>query len=138
MPGERLIAVAAEDDCGLSGEVSAHFGRCPFYLLAEVKDETITGSRVVANPHFGAHQPGVVPRFIDALGAHAIIAGGMGPRAIDMFRGFGIDVATGAIGSVRSVLEAYLRGEQREVVACAHDYPESCSKSEQQRGESHG
>ena len=137
MPKERLIAVAAEDDLGLDGEVSAHFGRCPFYLLAEVKDDTITGSRVVANPHFGAHQRGVVPRFIDDLGANAIIAGGMGPRAIDLFRGFGIDVATGVIGSVRGVLEAYLRGEHREVVACAHDHPNSCGEHEQQRGEDH-
>jgi predicted Fe-Mo cluster-binding NifX family protein len=55
-----------------------------------------------------------------------IIAGGMGPRAIEMFHGFGIDVATGATGTVSTVLGAYLRGEHRGVVPCAHDHPESC------------
>ena len=96
MPEERLIVVAAEDACGFDGEVSAHFGRCPFFLLAEANGRMATVSEVVPNPYSGAHQPGAVPHFIRDLGADVIIAGGMGPRAIEMFHGFGIDVATGA------------------------------------------
>jgi len=122
----RLIAVAAEDNRGLDGEVGAHFGRCPYYVMVETSGDTVTGSRVVANPYFEMHRPGVVPRFIRDLGSHVIIAGGMGPRAIEMFHGFGIDVATGATGTVSTVLGAYLRGEHRGVVPCAHDHPESC------------
>ena len=49
-----------------------------------------------------------------------MIAGGMGPRAIDFFNQLGIDVATGAQGKVRDVVEAYLRGEIQGVVACEH------------------
>ena len=126
MAEKRLIAIAAEDDRGMNAEVSAHFGRCPFYVLADIDSGSITGSRVVANPHFGAHQPGVMPDYIRSLGADVIIAGGMGPRAIDMFHGFGIDVATGAVGLVEKVLMAYLKGEHRGVVPCRHDHPESC------------
>jgi predicted Fe-Mo cluster-binding NifX family protein len=126
MVEKKLIAIAAEDDRGLEAEVSAHFGRCPYYVLAETENGSVTGSRVVANPHFGAHQPGVMPRYIQGLGANVIIAGGMGPRAIDMFHGFDIDVATGALGGVQKVLQAYLNGEHRGVVACQHDHPESC------------
>ena len=100
MSEERVIAVAAEDDRGLDGEVSAHFGRCPYYVLVEANGNTVAGSRVVANPYVDLHRPGVVPRFIRDLGTNVIIAGGMGPRAIEMFHGFGIDVATGATGSV--------------------------------------
>jgi hypothetical protein len=84
----RLIAVAAEDERGLDGEVSAHFGRCPYYVLVETNGDTVTGSRIVSNPYFEVHRPGVVPRFIRDLGSHVIIAGGMGPRAIEMFHGF--------------------------------------------------
>jgi predicted Fe-Mo cluster-binding NifX family protein len=126
MSEKKIIAIATEDDRGMNGEVSAHFGRCPFYVLAETEDGKVTGSRVVANPHFGAHQPGVMPRFINGLGVDVIIAGGMGPRAIDMFHGFGIDVATGALGVVEKVLQAYLNGEHRGVVPCKHDHPDSC------------
>jgi predicted Fe-Mo cluster-binding NifX family protein len=126
MQEERLIVVAAEDAWGFDGQVSAHFGRCPFFLLAEANGRTATVSEVVPNPHAGAHQPGAVPHFIRDLGADVIIAGGMGPRAVEMFHGFGIDVATGVTGTVGTVLGAYLRGEHRGVVPCAHDHPSSC------------
>jgi predicted Fe-Mo cluster-binding NifX family protein len=111
MTAEKLIAVASEDPSGLDGRVSAHFGRCPYYVLVHVNGDTILRSQVAANPHFGEHRPGMMPRFIHGLGASVIIAGGMGPRAIDMFHDFGMDVATGAMGTVEQVLGAYLRGE---------------------------
>jgi predicted Fe-Mo cluster-binding NifX family protein len=126
MSGKKLVAIASEDERGLDGEVSAHFGRCPFYVLAEVDADTVVESRMVSNPYCNAHRPGVVPQFVRNTGADVIIAGGMGPRAIDMFHGFGMDVATGVVGNVGRVLEAYLSGEHRGVVPCAHDHPDSC------------
>ncbi|MBN1774303.1 MAG: P-loop NTPase [Deltaproteobacteria bacterium] len=124
--GTRRIAVACEDDRGLDGQVSGHFGRCPTYTVVEVQDGKIAGARVEVNPHFGNHEPGVMPAFVHGLGADLIIAGGMGPRAIDMFVDFGIEVVTGAGGNVRRVVEAYLRGELKGIVPCSHDHPESC------------
>ena len=79
-----------------------------------------------------------MPSFIHELGAKVIIAGGMGARAIDMFHSFGIDVATGVVGTVGEALGAYLRGETRGVVPCAHDHPESCGGDGQHGGGSHG
>lgn len=128
MSEEKAIAIAAEDDRGLEGEVSGHFGRCPFFVLVRVQNASVLTSDIVPNPHFGSHQPGAVPRFVHDLGANVIIAGGMGPRAIDMFHQFGIDVATGVIGPVGTVLDAYLRGEHRGVVPCSHDHPDSCGE----------
>jgi predicted Fe-Mo cluster-binding NifX family protein len=78
------------------------------------------GFEVVKNPYFPNHQPGVIPQFIHSQKANVMIAGGMGPRAIDFFTQFGIDVATGVQGKVREVVEAYLRGEIQGVVACEH------------------
>jgi predicted Fe-Mo cluster-binding NifX family protein len=49
-----------------------------------------------------------------------MIAGGMGPKAIDFFHQFGIDVVTGAQGRVRDVVEAYLRGEISGIIPCEH------------------
>jgi len=126
MQGVKVIAVAAEDELGLEGQVSGHFGRCPAYVLVETKGADVVGSRVVRNPHYGNHQPGQMPTFIHGLGAHAILAGGMGPRAVDMFHEFNMEVATGAVGKVRNVVAAYLRGEIKGIVPCAHDHPESC------------
>ena len=138
MSEERLIAIAAEDVRGFEGQVSDHFGRCPYYVLAEVDGTMATVSRVVPNPYSGAHQPGVMPKFIHDLGANVIIAGGMGPQAIDMFHGFGMDVATGAVGTVEEAIGAYLRGEHRGVSPCAHDHPDSCGGHGQRGEENHG
>jgi predicted Fe-Mo cluster-binding NifX family protein len=67
-----------------------------------------------------------MPRFIQGLGVDTILAGGMGPRAIDMFSRFGIDVATGLTGTVRDVVESYLRGEVSGTVPCRHDHADGC------------
>ncbi len=98
-------------------------------MLVKANGDTATGSQsVVANPHFDSHQPGMMPRFIHGLGANVIIAGGMGPRAIDMFHGFGIEVVTGASGTVEVVLGAYLRGEHHGVIPCAGGHGDGCGE----------
>jgi predicted Fe-Mo cluster-binding NifX family protein len=138
MSDQKLVVVAADDALGFDGEVSAQFGRCPFFLLAEANGTTATVSRVVPNPYRGANQVGPLPRFIREMGADVIIAGGMEPSAIEMLHGFGVDVATGTSGSVMTVLGAYLRGEHRGVVACARDRRDACGARGQRMGESHG
>lgn len=114
----KRIALACDDDLGLEGQMSAHFGRCPYYSLVDVEDGDIIKTEVVANPYYNQHQPGVVPNFINTKGVHVMIAGGMGPRAIEMFNQFGIDVATGAMGKVENVVKAYLKGEISGVYPC--------------------
>lgn len=119
----KRIAFACEDNSGLAAPMSMHFGRCPYYTLVDVEGEEIKNVEVVANPYFNNHTPGVVPQFINAQNAVVMIAGGMGPRAIDMFHGFGIEVATGVAGQVDKVLKAYLQGNVSGISACAHDFP---------------
>jgi len=138
MSEDRLIVVAADDACGLDGEVSVHFGRCPFFLLAEASGKMVTISRVLPNPHVGAHQPGNAPRFVRDIGADVIIAGGMGSGAVEMFNRFGIDVATGVTGSVATVLGTYVRGEHHGVVACADHHRDGCGGSRRPMRGSHG
>jgi predicted Fe-Mo cluster-binding NifX family protein len=116
----RRIALASEDGFGLEGSVSAHFGRCPYYTFVDVEGGKILGFEVVKNPYYANHQPGVIPQFIHSQRANVMIAGGMGPRAIDFFNQFGIDVATGVQGKVRDIVEAYLRGEIKGIVSCEH------------------
>jgi predicted Fe-Mo cluster-binding NifX family protein len=124
----KIIAVAVEDTRGLQGEVSAHFGRCPAYLLARVIEDSFEEIEIITNPYYDNHRPGVAPPFIRDLGADVILAGGMGPRAVDMFHAQGMEVATGAVGTVEKVLEAYVRGDLRGTAPCAHDHPDSCGK----------
>ncbi|MEN8150613.1 MAG: NifB/NifX family molybdenum-iron cluster-binding protein [Planctomycetota bacterium] len=126
------VAVAAADELGLDGPVSAHFGRCPAYVVAEVRGEEVTGNEVVANPHFANHAPGQVPRFLADLRADVVLAGGMGPRAVHILQNHGIEVATGATGTIRDAIHSWIRGT-RGITPCAGDHPDSCG-----HGHGHG
>lgn len=119
----KKIALACEDNQGLDGQISQHFGRCPYYLLVDVEGDEIKKTDIVNNPYYENHVPGVVPQFISEQGANVMIAGGMGPRAIDLFGNLGIAVVTGAVGNTGNVLQAYLKGEISGVEPCKHDHP---------------
>jgi predicted Fe-Mo cluster-binding NifX family protein len=120
------IAFACEDDQGLEAQMSAHFGRCPYYSLVDVEGQEVKHVNVIENPYFNNHVPGKVPHFIGQQNAHVMIAGGMGPRAIGIFESLGIEVVTGVGGKVGSVVQAYLKGEISGIVPCAHDHKDRC------------
>ena len=124
----KRIAFSCEDKNGLNSEMSMHFGRCPFFTLVDVEDGKMTNAQVIANPAFENHVPGVVPKFINDQQANVMVAGGMGPKAIEMFSGFGIEVATGVGGKVEKVLNAYLEGRVKGTAPCEHDHADSCGE----------
>jgi predicted Fe-Mo cluster-binding NifX family protein len=103
------IAVPSVDDRGLESEMSAHFGRAPYYTLVDVENGEITGYKVVKCP-FSEHGPGDIPNFLRSLNVDIIIAYGMGRRAQDFFNSMGIKVLTGAYGKVSDVIKAFLTG----------------------------
>ena len=115
------IAVAANDNLGLDGVVSAHFGRCPYYTLADVENGEVQDVKVVDNPFYDSHgQPREVPNFIHSHGASVIIAGGMGPMAIGYFNQFGIEAVTGASGRVGDMVNTYLGGKLSGSYPCSN------------------
>jgi len=122
----KRIAFSCEGNQGLQAEMSMHFGRCPFYTIVDVDDNEVKEVQVIENPYFQNHVPNVVPGFINEQNANVMIAGGMGPRAIQMFEGYGIEVATGLGGIVENVLKAYLDGRVQGASACSHDHGDSC------------
>ena len=126
------IAVSVDDSNGLDSVVSAHFGRCPYYILVDLDDQEVKQVNVVANPNYGRHAPGTVPTFIQNQGADVMLAGGMGRRAVALFQEYGIQAATGAAGSVRHALEQYLGGELQGAKPCrtslGHDRQESSAE----------
>ncbi len=131
------IAVSADDNRGLDGVVSPHFGRCPYYVLVDVADRQVRDVRAIENPYYGQHAPGVVPEFIHRQGAQVMLTGGMGGRAIAYFQQYGIEPVTGAFGSVRHALGQYLSGALqgaapcRESVAHGHELAPEPSPYEQ-------
>lgn len=123
----KRIAFSCEDGSGLNSEMSMHFGRCSHYTIVEVDNGEVKNTEVVENPYFTNHVPGVVPKFIHEQNVNVMIAGGMGPKAINMFTDFGIEVATGVGGKVENVLKAYIEGRVQGTAPCKHDHDnDSC------------
>jgi Mrp family chromosome partitioning ATPase/predicted Fe-Mo cluster-binding NifX family protein len=123
---KRLVAVAANGSEGLEAEVSAHFGRCPFYVVAEIEGGEIKKVRAEKNPHFESHSPGQVPKFVKELDADVILTGGMGRKAQQLFEKLGVEIGCGASGTVRDAIKAFLAGELSSQAGCSHDHPSSC------------
>ncbi|MGQ9496717.1 MAG: NifB/NifX family molybdenum-iron cluster-binding protein [Desulfotomaculales bacterium] len=88
--------------------VAAHFGHCPAYTLAEVEDGQAKSVTTIPNP---GHQPGFLPAYLSELGVTHVIAGGMGPRAQELFAARGITTIIGVQGTVNEVLDAFLAGK---------------------------
>jgi predicted Fe-Mo cluster-binding NifX family protein len=127
------VVVSSDTDRGLDSSVSHHFGRCPFFSIVDVSDGGIEDVQVVDNPFFQSHAPGQVPAFIRKLNADAMIAGGMGRRAIDMFREYGIGCSTGAFGTVRSAVENFIEGGLRQAAPCRESIEHSRNASEYEK-----
>jgi len=92
------------------GKLSLHFGHCEEFALVDVDTETkeIVSTEKVPAPD---HQPGLLPRWLNELGADVIIAGGMGVRARTLFAENGIRVLIGAQeDEPERIAKAFLEG----------------------------
>ncbi len=83
------------------GSVSAHFGRCPSYTLLDIEEGIIVNRTEVANP---GHATGAIPQFMNEKGVNVMIAGGMGWRAQEFFKQYGIDVILGITGNIDDII----------------------------------
>jgi predicted Fe-Mo cluster-binding NifX family protein len=78
----------------LAGNVlSEHFGHCQAFAYVDVDDQSITKISLMNPPE---HQPGTFPRWVADNGATDVIAGGMGPMAVNLFNEAGVNVFVGA------------------------------------------
>ncbi len=116
--GRVVLAVPSEGAEGLDTTVSGHFGRTPYFTVVEVRDGRIAEVRSVENPVGRDHEPGQIPDFVKGLGVDAVVAAGLGSRARTALSNHGIEVWTGASGTVRSAVEEYLAGRLSAEGAC--------------------
>jgi predicted Fe-Mo cluster-binding NifX family protein len=91
------------------GRLTPHFGRCEQFAIVETENEEIVGTYFVDPPE---HQPGTYPRFLASKNVDVIFAGGMGPKAQDLFRMNNIDVYLGIYeGTPSQIVEEYFKGQ---------------------------
>lgn len=78
----------------VGGQLSQHFGHCEAFAFYDVENGAITNRQSLPSPE---HQPGLLPVWLAQQGANVVIAGGMGPRAVDLLEQNGITVVLGAM-----------------------------------------
>ena len=104
-----------------AGRLCMHFGHCEQFALVEINEETreISPTTTLQPP---AHEPGLLPRWLQEKGANVIIAGGMGQRAQQLFSQNNIKVIVGAPADTpEELVQAYIDGSlQTGINTCDH------------------
>jgi predicted Fe-Mo cluster-binding NifX family protein len=110
----------------IDGQRLGHLGEARRFALVEVepKNRAAIRSQVVAAP---SHEPGSFPRWLREQGVRAVIAAGIGQRALDNLTHHGIEVRLGPAGaSVESLVAAWLAGQLTRLSnGCAHQHGEA-------------
>lgn len=88
--------------------VSPHFGRCPSFTIVEIDSNAVVKKETIDN---SGHHPGYLPEFLHKKGVSSIICGGMGQRAVDLFKERGISTIVGIEGKVTDVIDKLIDGD---------------------------
>ncbi|MBN2899560.1 MAG: NifB/NifX family molybdenum-iron cluster-binding protein [Clostridia bacterium] len=106
--------------------VDEHFGHCKMFAIHTIEDNKVVSIEHVMAP---PHAPGVLPKFLGEQNVTTIITGGMGQRAIELFKEQDIDVILGARGTIEENLATFMEGDLMSTgSACSHNHDdESCN-----------
>jgi predicted Fe-Mo cluster-binding NifX family protein len=102
------IAVAAAGE-NPQAACDPRFGRCPRFVVVD----TETGDFTVVSNDAAAAGSGAgiqAAQTVADAGAQAVIAGSFGPNALEALRAGGIEIYSGATGSVADAIEAWKAG----------------------------
>ena len=117
------ICIPTETSEGLKARVYGHFGSAPFFTLVDVASKSVEtiDNRDQDHAHGQCHPVASLQgRDIDA-----IVSGGMGLRALQMFRDAGIKVYRGRPETVEEILSDIAAGRLEEIAlddACGHHH----------------
>ena len=94
----------------LEAQIDPRFGRCSYFVI--VDSETMQFEAV---PNMAASASGgagiQAAQTVANKGVKLLITGNVGPKAFQALASAGIEIATGAFGTVREAVEKYKRGE---------------------------
>jgi len=99
----------------------AHFGHCEEFAIIEVVDEKIVSSKTLTPPE---HVPGLYPSWVASFGVTDVIAGGMGQKAINLFKEQNINAFVGApVATAENLVNDFIAGNLNlSANYCDHDH----------------
>ena len=94
----------------LEAQVDPRFGRCPYFVIVDSENmqfEAIPNAASGATGGAGIQ----AAQTIANKGAKVVITGNVGPNAFGALSAAGIEIVTGASGTVREVVDKYKSGK---------------------------
>ena len=102
------VAVSATGE-GLDSPVSPRFGRCPYYVIVDTETMAF---EAMPNASMGAPSGAGIAaaQAVAQKGVDAVLTGNFGPNASQVLAQVGVEMVTGATGSVRQAVESFKNG----------------------------
>jgi len=100
----------------LKSKVAEVFGRCPYFIIAEIENNKIVRNEVMENAV--ANQMGgagvAAAQAVAQKNVEAVITVNIGPRALDVLRQFEVEIYNGS-GSVEDVLQKFINSKLTKI-----------------------
>ena len=109
------IAVSSIDK-NIESNVSDVFGRCPYFIIAEIKDDKIEKTEAIKNENIDQMSGAGISaaQLVAEKNVKVVITGNVGPRALDVLKQFNIEIYSGT-GVVKDVLREFIHGKLKEM-----------------------
>ena len=104
------MRVAISSDSGkLESEISPVFGRCPYFIIAEIENKKIVNVEAIKNTSAGQIGGAGISaaQMIAEKEVKAVITGNIGPKASGVMRQFNIEVYKGS-GIIKEILQKFI------------------------------
>jgi predicted Fe-Mo cluster-binding NifX family protein len=111
------VAVSAAGNT-LDSPVDPRFGRCAYFIIADVEGNEIKNVEAIQNPAMSARGGAGIQaaQLIASNKVEVLITGNIGPNAAGVLSSTGIKIVISMPGiSVKEAIEKYLKGELGEV-----------------------
>ena len=100
----------------IGSDVSDVFGRCPYFIIVEIKDKKVEKTEAIKNENLDqATGAGISSaQVLVEKNINVIITGNVGPRALDVLNQFNIEIYSGE-GTVKDVLQYFIDGKLKKI-----------------------
>lgn len=109
------VAISSTDK-NIESDIFDTFGRCPYFIIAEIKDgkiekiETIENKGINQNSGAGIY----TAQLMAENNVNAIITANIGPKALDIFKQLSIEIYSGE-GIVKDILQAFIDKKLKKI-----------------------